>query len=93
MRMSEKSGTSDTQQTWQVKRRFDQVRTPFEHLCATTAISPQRRGELQRLRGQTNLRRLREEIYQLLDHPFSLPGATAGITGNVLDTLRIPIPI
>ncbi|MBC7129562.1 MAG: transposase family protein [Thermoplasmatales archaeon] len=92
LRMSEKTVTADSPQPGRVQRRFDLARTPFERLCATAAISPQRREELQRLREQTNPRRLREEIYQLLDELFTLPGATPGITENVLDTLHIPIP-
>lgn len=92
LRMKEKRVATDAQPSGRVTRRFDAARTPFERLCATTAIFPQRRAELQRLREQMNPRRLREEIYQLLDELFSLPGATPGVTENVLDTLSIPIP-
>jgi hypothetical protein len=70
-----------------VKRYRDQAQTPFDRLCATQAISPQRREELTRLRDQTNFRRLRLEIYDDLDYLFTLPGAVAGGSQDVYEIL------
>lgn len=87
MHLQEKTYVTVDGQTSRVKRRYDVARTPFDRLCATDAISPQRREALENLRRQTNPRRLREEIYNLIDHIFSLPGAVPGITEDVFQTL------
>ena len=92
MRLTEKTVSTSANGSWHVQRRFDKPCTPFERLCAMAALPPDKRQELERLRQQTNPRRLREEIHQLLDQLFSLPGAAPGIRENVLDTLAIPIP-
>jgi len=70
-----------------VKRRYDQARTPFDRLCATDAILPEHREQLEALRDRINPRRLRQEIYDAIDHTFTLPGAVPGITENVHQTL------
>ncbi len=70
-----------------VKRRHDQARTPFDRLCQTSAILPEHRQFLERLRDQINPRRLRQEIYDAIDHIFSLPGAVPEVTENVYLTL------
>jgi len=45
------------------------------------------------LRDQTNPRRLRRDIYNLLDQLFSLPAAETNTTEDVLQTLTmLPIP-
>jgi hypothetical protein len=74
-------------QPTRVKRRYDQAQTPFDRLCATSAISPSCREELERLRDQTNPRRLRLEIYDCLDYIFTLPGADAGGSQDVYEIL------
>jgi len=43
------------------------------------------------LRDQVNPRQLRQEIYQLIDHIFLLPGAVPGKTEGVYKTLSTPI--
>lgn len=92
IRLTEKRVSTHTDGTWRVQRRFDQPRTPFQRLCATPAIAPHKREELEQLRQQTNPRRLRTEIYELLQQLFSLPNARPGVTENVLKTLNVPIP-
>jgi hypothetical protein len=74
-----------------VKRRYDQARTPFDRLCATNAITPERQEQLQALRDQTNPRQLRREIYEMIDYIFSLPGAVPGKTEDVYQTLMMPL--
>ena len=87
MHLHEKIYFSDKDGSSRVRRRFDKAQTPFERLCATDAISPERREQLEQLRKQTNPRRLRKEIYALIDHIFSLPGAVPGVTEDVFQTL------
>lgn len=36
------------------------------------------------------LKRLREEIYDLIEQLFALPGATPGVTESVFETLNLP---
>jgi len=66
-----------------VKRRYDVAQTPFDRLCATAALTPERRTKLARLRDATNPRQLRQDIYDRLDRLWTLPGATAGVTEDV----------
>jgi hypothetical protein len=77
-------------QPLRLKRRFDQARTPFDRLCQTDAISEQQKQQLQTLRDQTNPRQLRQEIYQIIDHIFLLPGPVPGETEDVYETLFAP---
>jgi hypothetical protein len=86
MRLTEKSFSQETQGA-RVKRRYDRASTPFDRLCATTAISQEQREHLQALRDRTNPRQLRQEIQDLIDYLLSLPGATPGITEDVRLTL------
>ncbi|MGB9880267.1 MAG: integrase, partial [Anaerolineae bacterium] len=72
MRMSEKETSTKADGSMYIQRRFDQPRTPFERLCAANTLTPEKRAELEQLRQQTNPRRLREEIYKLLDELFAL---------------------
>jgi hypothetical protein len=92
MRLSEKSFTMVEGQVTQVKRRYDQARTPFDRLCATPAIAPERRALLEALRDRTNPRQLRQDIYDAITHIFTLPGALPGQTENVFETLSTPPP-
>jgi hypothetical protein len=71
-----------------IQRRHDRARTPFERLCETSAISPQRRAEIEALRDRTNPRQLRQEIYDAIPRLFDLPNAVPGHPQNVYDTLR-----
>jgi hypothetical protein len=78
-----------------VKRRYDVAQPPFDRLCATTALSPEQRTKLARLRDTTNPRRLRQDIYDRLDRLWTLPGATLGVTEDVhalLDAIAKPAP-
>jgi hypothetical protein len=90
MHLTEKVLIPGAGQCSQVKRRYDQASTPFDRLCATEAITPQRREQLEALRDETNPRTLRREIYDLIDYIFSLPGAVPGRTEDVYQTLANP---
>jgi hypothetical protein len=90
MSLEEKTVIGADQGTRRVKRRYDQAQTPFDRLCMTKAICPQRRLDLERLRDQTNPRQLRQEIYDMIDRLFTLPGAEPGQTEDVYQTLAYP---
>jgi hypothetical protein len=87
MRLSEKTWIREEGQPSRVKRRFDKAATPFDRLCATKAITPERKEQLADLRDQTNPRQLRQEIYDLIDVIASLPCSVAGVTEDVRLTL------
>lgn len=87
MRLTEKTIIHQEGQPSRVKRCYDEAATPFDRLCTTKAIPKERRRQLEALRDQTNPRQLRQEIYEGIDHIFSLPGAAAGITEDVRQTL------
>jgi hypothetical protein len=87
LRLAEKEWVTKEGEASRVKRVHDKAQTPFDRLCATEAISTEQRVCLEALREQTNPRRLREEINDLLDYIFSLPGAEPGTTEDVHRTL------
>jgi hypothetical protein len=87
MRLCEKTWIQEEGHPSRVKRRFDKAATPFDRLCATKAISQERKEQLENLRDQTNPRQLRQEIYDLLDYIASLPCALPGVTEDVRRTL------
>ncbi len=72
------------------RRRFDQPATPFDRWCAGGAQSSDTLEALLDLRQRTNPRQLRRQIYELLDHLSTLPGATPGQTEDVYQTLFNP---
>jgi hypothetical protein len=73
-----------------IRRRHDDARTPFDRLCESKTITSEYREQLEALRDQTNPRQLRQEIYDWLDHVFSLPDAVPKVTEDVHLTLRAP---
>jgi hypothetical protein len=87
MHLVEKEVIQQDGQPARVKRRHDQARTPFDRLCATDAILPEHRQQLESLRDQINPRQLRQQIYDAIDELFSLPGAMPGVTEDVRLTL------
>jgi len=91
MRLTEKTFVPADGQPSRIKRRFDQARTPFDRLCETDVISEEQKEELRTLRDQVNPRQLRQEIYDLIDHIFRLPGAIPEKTEDVYKTLSTPL--
>jgi plasmid stabilization system protein ParE len=89
MRLSEKKWIQQDDQPSRIKRCHDRARTPFDRLCETNAISTERREQLETLRDKTNPRRLRQEIYELIDHIAALPAAVPGATEDVFQTLSM----
>ncbi len=92
LRLQEKVYLSVEGQRSHVQRRYDQAATPFDRLCATSAIPLQRRVSLEALRDHTNPRLLRQQIYDGLEQVFALPGAVPGLTEDVYQTLAFPTP-
>ncbi len=93
LRMTEKTVLSAPGQAYRVRRRYGPAQTPFQRLCATGVLSEARRRRLEDLRDRTNPRRLRCEIYEMLDQLFSLPAAKPHTTEDVYQTLTmLPIP-
>jgi len=90
MRLTEKTVIRQEGQPARVKRRYAPARTPFDRLCATHVMLPSHRQQLEALRDQTNPRRLRQEIYDLIDHLFALPNAVPGVPEDVHQTLIAP---
>ena len=87
MRLAEKTVLWDDSGAVRVRRRHDQARTPFDRLCATSAIAEDKKDQLQALRRRTNPRQLRKEINDLIVQLFALPCARPGVTENVYHTL------
>ena len=92
MRMKEKTVTPACDgQPARAKRFYDVARTPFDRLCDTGVLLEEHRQQLEARREETNPRQLRQEIYDWIDHIFSLPGAVRGVSENVHHTLRAPV--
>jgi hypothetical protein len=83
MHLAEKEVIREDSKPTRVRRRHDQARTPFDRLCETDAILPEHREQLEALRDAINPRRLRQEIYDAIEHLFALPGAVPGMVENV----------
>lgn len=64
-----------------MKRVYDEARPPLERPEKTRTVPPQRLNLL---------KQLREEIYDLIDRLFSLPGARPTITEDIPLTLGLP---
>jgi hypothetical protein len=90
MRQIAKDYISTDGQPTRVVRRFDTPRTPFDRVCQTGVIPPERQEMLRELRAQTNPRRLRQDIYDRLDDLARMPGAPPGVIEDVMLSLRLP---
>jgi len=87
MRLKDKTYLTDQNGASRVIRHFDTAMTPFDRLCATSAIPQDRRQQLERLQTQTNPRQLRNEIWKLVDYIVDLPKATPDQTEDIFLTL------
>ena len=94
LHLTEKTLVVSADDRTHVKRRYDVAQTPFDRRVRRRR-SPQSTGPSCAPRAATNPRRLREDIYDQLDRLWELPGATAGVTGDVhalLDAIAKPAP-
>lgn len=87
MRLRHKQVIQIEGQPAKIRRHFDEARTPFDRLCATEVLLPDHQAYLEALRDQINPRQLRRRIYDQIEHIFSLPNATPGVTEDVYKTL------
>ncbi len=55
-----------------LRRRWDAAQTPFDRLCATGVVAPERQAELEALRARTNPRALRRQVYAGIDRVLAL---------------------
>ncbi len=62
-----------------LRRRWDAAQTPFDRLCATAVLSPERRAELETLRARTNPRALRRDLYAGIDRVLALRRPAVGV--------------
>jgi hypothetical protein len=90
MHTTEKQVVATSDGGTRIRRRYDRARTPFERLRETGVLSPRQQQELEAVHQQTNPLQLREEIYALIDHIFSLPSAVAGVTEDVYQLVGLP---
>jgi hypothetical protein len=74
LRLAEKTPVTADDGTFKLRRRYDVARTPFDRLVAAKILTPEHQEKLSRLRDRTNPRRLKHEVYELLDRLLSLPG-------------------
>jgi transposase InsO family protein len=93
MRLTEKEVCPGQDGVTRYRRRFDEARTPFDRLADTQALSPEARDQLIALRAHINPRQLRKQIQDQLTHLFALPGAVAGQTEDVYQTLSTPLDL
>ena len=75
LRLTEKTVITREGEPARVKLKHDDAKTPFDRLCKAKALSTETQEELERLRDRTNPRRLKQEIYNLLDYILDLPCA------------------
>jgi hypothetical protein len=87
LHLEEKLVIREDDRPTRIVRRHDTARTPFDRLCATNAILPEHRAQLEALRAATNPRQLRQEILDGIDQLIALPSATPGTPESVFDTL------
>jgi hypothetical protein len=91
MRLAEKTVERQPDGTTRYHRRFDQPQTPFDRLCASGVLPEEQQETLRNQRRSLNPRPLRREIYMRLEDLFRIPGAVAGQTEDVYQTLSTPL--
>jgi hypothetical protein len=90
----EKTRIAGEGQRGHIQRRYDTAQTPFERVCAADVLSPEQYSALTQLRQQTNPRRLRQEIYQLIDQIAALPLTVEPVDIRAAATLLAqPVPL
>jgi hypothetical protein len=94
LHISEKIQVAAEGQRPHLKRRYDTAQTPFERLCATQTLTAEQRQALEQLRQQTNPRRLRQEIHNLIDTIAALPLANGPVdVHEAVSLLEQPVPL
>ncbi len=86
MRLSEKQ-----HQNQRTRRIYKDILPPFDRLSKTNILSPEKQGELEALRRQTNPMVLRQEIQNLIDQLYASPGLQEGQVEDVRLSLFTPL--
>jgi len=76
MRLNHKEMVLQEGGSYRLRHQYDLACTPLERLCATGAVSQEKKEALLELRARTNPRRLRVEIRELADAILRMPNAT-----------------
>ena len=63
----------------QIKRSWDEARTPYERVLATGVLATEQQARLTGLYARTNPRQLRREIHQLIETLWEAPKAIMGL--------------
>jgi hypothetical protein len=71
------------------RRRYDPAQPPLDRLIAKQVLDVTTQARLLALRATTNPCRVRQTIEQLATQLFELPGAKAGVTEDVYQTLGL----
>ena len=87
MRISDKIMVPTKDGVHRIRRRYDDAKTPFDRLSATDKLDPVEHRCLKQLRKDTNPRKLRSDIYRLIDRLHRLPNATEKRNEDVYETL------
>jgi hypothetical protein len=90
MRLETKEVNTDAQGYRRVRRLYGDAQTPFDRLCATTALKPEQQQRLAALRKRTNPRQLIQEIHALIEQILELPMAVGEKTEDIFKTLMTP---
>ena len=90
MRLRQKLVLPSANSISKVRRIYDPAQTPLSRLENTSVVDPERLEKLKNLYWQINPRKLREEIYTLIDKLFALPNAKPGQTEDIHLTLNLP---
>jgi hypothetical protein len=85
MRLSEKQW-----QEHRIKRIHDDALPPFDRLCKTGLLSPATQLKLETLRRNSNPMFLRQDIQNLIDQLYALPGLKEGVVEDVRLSLFDP---
>jgi hypothetical protein len=72
------------------RRKHEDVRTPFQRICAAGVLSDEQLQELTKLFQATDPLALRDEIQRLISQLCQLPAAEPGHTEDIFDTLAFP---
>ena len=72
------------------RRKHDAALPPVVRLCATEILPKEKRATLLAQRHRINPLALRRKVYADLQHLFAYPGAVAGYTESVYETLAHP---
>lgn len=86
MRLSEKQHHDQ-----RIRRIYKDTLPPFDRLSKTNILSPEKQGELEALRRQTNPMVLRQEIQNLIDQLYASPGLQEGQVEDVRLSIFTPL--